>query len=119
MCIDGHISGSASQALVLPVWNVFFGLRVDVLFCQAKVNDVDNVLLFIPLPSNEKVFRFYISVNEVFRVHILHSGNLVRKKQMSAVEITKLLSDDILAEPVFQSLESRNLKEVFKFVSCK
>lgn len=77
MCIDRHITGSASQALMLPVWNVFFGLGVDVLLGQTKVNDVDDVFLFIPLPSDEKVFRFYISIDEVFRVHILHSRNLM------------------------------------------
>lgn len=73
MCINGHISGSAGQALMLPVWNVFFGLGVDVLFGQTKVNDVDDVLLFIPLPSDEKVFRFHVPIDEVFRVHKLHS----------------------------------------------
>ena len=80
MCVDGHISCSASQALMLPVWNVFFGLRVDVLFGQTKVDDVDYVFLFVSLPSDEKVFRFYISIDEVFRVHILHPRNLVREK---------------------------------------
>lgn len=105
MCIDGHISGSASQALVLPVWNVFFGLGVDVLFSQAKVNDVDNVLLFIPLPSNEKVFRFYISIDEIFRVHILHSGNLVRKKTaMSTCQQSRLKSYSVLTFWLCKSL---------------
>lgn len=57
---------------MLPVWNVFFGLGVDVLFGQAKVNDVDNVFLFVPLSSDEEVFRFYVSVDEVLGVHVLH-----------------------------------------------
>lgn len=83
MRVDGHVAGSASQALMLPVWNVFFGLGVDVFFGQAEVNNVDNVLLFIPLPPNEKIFRFYISIDEVFRMHILHSRYLETKKDMS------------------------------------
>lgn len=92
MCVDGHISGSASQTLVFPVWNVFFGLGVDVLFGQAKVDDVDDVLLFVPLPSDEKVFRFYISIDEVLRVHVLHSRNLERQKteESSIYEIGNL-----------------------------
>lgn len=123
MCIDGHISGSASQTLMLPVWNVFFGLGVNVLFGQAKVNDVDNVFLFIPLPSNEKVFRFYISIDEIFRVHILHSRNLARKNKAQSskrninkfrynhkpghkvskvgIEMSKLLKMDFSAAQVF------------------
>lgn len=88
MCIDGHISSSASQALMLPVWNVFFGLGVDVFFGQAKVNDVDDVFLLVPLPSDEKVLRFDISIDEVFRVHILHSRNLVRKKTTESAKRT-------------------------------
>lgn len=89
MCIDGHISSSAGQALMLPVWNVFFGLWVDVFFGQAKVNDVDDVFLFIPLPSDEKVFRFYISIDEIFWVHIFHPRNLVREKTAESGEKKK------------------------------
>lgn len=89
MRIDGHISGSASQALMLPVWNVFFGLGVDVLFGQTKVDDVDDVFLFVSLPSDEKVFRFHISIDEVFRVHVLHSRNLVRKNRARRRESAK------------------------------
>lgn len=57
---------------MLPVWDVFFGLGVDVFFGQAKVDDVDNMLLFIPLTSDEKVFGFNVSVDEVFGVDVLH-----------------------------------------------
>ena len=64
---------------MLPVRDVFFGFRVDVLFGQAKVNDVDNVVFFASSASDEKVFRLYVSVDEVFRVHILHPGDLNRK----------------------------------------
>lgn len=76
--VDGHVSGSTGQALVLPVWNVFFSLWVDVFFGQAKVDDVDDVVLFVPLPADEKVLRFDVSVDEVFRVHILHPRDLGR-----------------------------------------
>lgn len=57
---------------MLPVRDVFFGLGVDVFFGQAKVNDVDNMLLFIPLASDEKVFGFHVPVDEVFGVDVLH-----------------------------------------------
>lgn len=65
MCVNGHVSGCAGQALVLPIWNVFFGFWVNVFFGQAKVNNVDYVILFVSLPSDEKVFRLYISVDEI------------------------------------------------------
>lgn len=72
MRVDGHVPSRSSQALVLPVRDVFFGLGVDVFFGQAKVNDVDNMLLFIPLTSDEKVFGLHVPVDEVFGVHVLH-----------------------------------------------
>lgn len=68
---------------MLPVWNVFFGLGVDVLFGQAKVNDVDNMFLLVPLSSDEKVLRFYVSVDEVLGVHVLHPRNLTRNNNPS------------------------------------
>ena len=63
MCVDGHVSCGTGQALVLPVWNVFFSFRVDVFFGQTKVNDVDDVVFFVPLPPDEKVFWFDISID--------------------------------------------------------
>lgn len=72
MCINGHISGSAGQALMLPVWNVFFGLGVDVLFGQTKVNDVDCVLPLASRPPDQEVFWLHISVYQALVVDILH-----------------------------------------------
>lgn len=46
MRVDAHVSGSPRQTLVLSVWDVFLGLRVNVLFCQAEVYDVNSVLPF-------------------------------------------------------------------------
>lgn len=46
MRVDAHVPGSPRQTLVLSVWDVFLGLWVDVLFCQAKVYDVNSVLPF-------------------------------------------------------------------------
>ena len=112
MCIDGHISGSASQALMLPVWNVFFGLGVDVFFGQAKVNDVDNVFLFIPLPPNEKVFRFYISIDEIFRVHILHSRYLAwnKSRPQSSKRNINIFQIQSQSEPQSQQSGNQNVK---------
>lgn len=92
MCVDGHVSGGTSQALVLPVWNVFFSFGVDVFFGQAKVNDVDDVVLFVPLPPDEKVFRFDVSVDEVFRMHILHPGDLGKPEREQTCRAAQMLS---------------------------
>lgn len=93
---------------MLPVWNVFFGLGVDVFFGQAKVNDVDNVFLFIPLPSDEKVFRFYVSIDEVFRVHVLHSRNLGRKN--TAESAKRQIKSDLITKLQSQQNEDQDVK---------
>lgn len=79
--IYGHVSCCASEAFVLPVRNVFFGFRINVFFGQAKVNDVNYVLLFVPLPSDKKVLWLHIPVDEVLGVHVLHAGDLSGKKE--------------------------------------
>lgn len=61
---------------MLPVGNVFFGFRVNVLLGQSKVYDVNDVLLLIALPANEEVLRLHIAVDEVLRMHVLHPRDL-------------------------------------------
>lgn len=61
---------------MLPVGNVFFGFRVDVLLGQSKVYDVNDVLLLIALPANEEVLWLHIPVDEVLGMHILHPRDL-------------------------------------------
>jgi len=43
MCIDAHVTSSASQTLVFTIRNVFVSFWVNVFLCQPKVNYVDNV----------------------------------------------------------------------------
>lgn len=79
--IYGHVSCCSSEALVLPVRNVFFGFRIDVFFGQAKVYDVNDVLFFVALPSDEKVLWLHVPVDEVLGVHVFHAGDLARGKK--------------------------------------
>lgn len=72
MCVNAHVACRPSQTLVLPVGDVFFGLRVYVFFGQTKVDDVDGVLPLASRPSNEKVFWLHISVYQTLGVNILH-----------------------------------------------
>lgn len=72
MRVDAHVSRCARQALVLPVRDVFFGLRVNVFFGQTKVYDVDCVLPLAAWPPNQKVLRFDIAVYQALGVDILH-----------------------------------------------
>ena len=64
---------------MLPVRDVFFGFGVDVLLGQAKVYNVNDVLLLVALPSNQEVLWLHIPVDEVLGVDVLHPGDLGRK----------------------------------------
>lgn len=72
VCVNAHVACRPSQTLVLPVWDVFFGLGVYVLFGQTKVNDVDGVLPLASWPPNQEVLRLHISVYQTLGVDILH-----------------------------------------------
>lgn len=72
VCVNAHVACCPSQTLVLPVGDVFFGLRVYVLFGQTKVNDVDGVLPLASWPPNQKVFWLHISIYQTLGVDILH-----------------------------------------------
>lgn len=58
----------------LLVRNVFSTIRIDVLLGQAEVDYVDDLVLFRPRPSDQEVFRFYISEDEPLAVDVLYSG---------------------------------------------
>lgn len=72
VCVNAHVACRPSQTLVLPVRDVFFGLRVYVLFGQTKVDDVDGVLPLASWPPNQEVFWLHISVYQTLGVDILH-----------------------------------------------
>ena len=46
MGVDAHVAGCTGEAFVLPVWNVFVGVRVNVFFGKAEVDNVDDFVLF-------------------------------------------------------------------------
>ena len=82
MRVDGGISGSASQVLVLSIRNVEMRLGIAVLLGQTKINHVN---LITPLPNaHEEVIRFDISVDKRLCVDVLDSRNeLVSEKKNS------------------------------------
>lgn len=61
---------------MFSVGDVFFGLRVDVLFGQAKVDDVNGVLPFGARTAHQEVLWLHISVDQAPGVDVLHPGDL-------------------------------------------
>ena len=84
MSIDGCITGSSRQILVLTVWNVEVRLRVTVFLCQSEVDDVD---LISTLPnSHQEIVWLDITMNERFGVNVLDTGNELIGEQKHCLE---------------------------------
>lgn len=64
VCVDAHVASCASQAFVLVVQDVLLGLCVNAVLDQAKVNDVDGMLLLAAQPSHQEVLKLHIVVDE-------------------------------------------------------
>ena len=60
MCVHCGISCSARQVFAIAVWNVFARLRIPEPLGEAKVNNVNKMLLL--LNSNQEVVRLDISM---------------------------------------------------------
>ena len=72
VCINTHVTRSASQALVFAIWNVFVSLRVDVLLRKSKVNYVDYMPALGRLTADEEILRFNVTINQMLGMHVLH-----------------------------------------------
>jgi len=84
MSIDGSITGSSSQILVLPVWNVEVSLRVTVLLGKSEIDDIDLVTALTN--AHEEVVRFDITVDERFGMDVLNSGNELIGKEKNSLQ---------------------------------
>jgi hypothetical protein len=67
--VDGSVTGSTSQVLVLTVRDMEVGLGVTVLLGQTKINYIDLVAAFAD--AHEEVIWFGITVDKGFSVDVL------------------------------------------------
>jgi hypothetical protein len=78
--VDGSITGSTSEVLVLTVRNVEVGLGVTVLLRKTKINHIDLVSTLAD--AHEEVVRLDITVDEGLGMDVLDAGDeLVGKKK--------------------------------------
>lgn len=73
MSVDGCITGSPRQVLVLTVWDMEVSLRVAVFLCQSEVDDID--LISTLANPHQEVVRLDITMDERFGVDVLDTGN--------------------------------------------
>jgi hypothetical protein len=74
VCVDGCISCSARQVLVLAIGNVLVCSCVTVFLGQTKVNDVDQVSFLSQ--AHQKIIRLHVPMNEVLGVDVLNAAYL-------------------------------------------
>ena len=58
---------------MFPILDVLATLRIDELLGQAKVDDVDNVLVRCSISTHEKVLWLHITIDQVLTMNILDS----------------------------------------------
>lgn len=76
MSVNAHVAGGAGEGLVVFEGDVFAGVLVNILLGEAKIDHVNDAVPIVGLPTNQKVFRLYIAIDEVMRVHIFHALKL-------------------------------------------
>jgi len=76
MCVDAHVPSGAGETLVFPVGYVLVSDGIDVLFGEAEVLYVNDIVLFARRPTNQEVLRFYISINETLGMDVFKSSYL-------------------------------------------
>ena len=74
MRIDGGIAGGSRQILSIAVWDMLTSLRVPKALSQAKIDDIDVVLLLAD--ADQEVVRLDVPVQEMPRMHELNSLKL-------------------------------------------
>jgi hypothetical protein len=74
MRVDWRIAGSASQVLVLAIWNVQVGLGITVLLGETEIDNVDLVPTLSD--AHQEIIGLDITVDEVAGVDVLHTRDL-------------------------------------------
>jgi hypothetical protein len=94
--VDGSITSSTSQVLVLTVWNVEMSIGVTVLLGQAEIDNIDLVTTLSN--THEEVVGLDITVDKALGVDVLNSRNkLVGKEkhglqgELSVAEVEQIL----------------------------
>jgi hypothetical protein len=82
--VDGSVTGSASQVLVLSVRDVEVSLRVTVLLGQTEINNIDLVSTLAD--AHEEVVGLDITVDEGLGVDVLDTGDELIGKEKNGLQ---------------------------------
>lgn len=79
MSVNGSVSSSAGEVLVLSIRYVLQSPAVSVFLSQTEVYYIDQITFFTQ--SHEEIIRFDVPVNEVTPVYVFYTTNLELKKK--------------------------------------
>lgn len=112
MSVDGGVSGSSCQVLVLSVGNVLAGPVVSILLSQSEVDQEE--LVAVTPNTHQEVVWFDVTMNEILIVDVFNSSNhLIRQHEDSlhcessgakVEEILETWSEEVHDEDVVVSL---------------
>ena len=82
--VDGGITSSSGQVLVLPIRDVEVGLGVTVFLGQTEIDDIDLVAALAD--AHEEVVRLDITVDEGLGVDVLDAGDELIGQQENGLQ---------------------------------
>jgi hypothetical protein len=75
MGVDGRISGSSGQVLVLAIGDMKMGLGIPVLLRKTKVNDIDLVAALAD--THEEIVRLDVTMDEIAGMDVFDTRDLI------------------------------------------
>jgi len=88
--VNAHIARRSRQTFVLTERDVLLRRRVDVFFGKTEVNDVNDMLLPVGVPSNQEVLGLDVPVDELLGVDIFYPRDLHDSKLSASTNASSL-----------------------------
>jgi len=101
--VDGSVTSSSGQVLVLSVWDVQVRLGVSVFLGKTKIDDVDLVAALSN--AHQEVVRLDITMDEVSRVDVLDTRDELIGKEKDGLQAELAVAE---VEQVFKRRSTTN-----------
>ena len=88
MRADAHVASGARQVLVFAVRYVLVRDRIQILFRQSKVHNVNDMLATSRPPADQEVLRLDVAVKKTAGMHVLQTSYLVNHDSREEISNT-------------------------------
>lgn len=79
MSINTHVTRCASKTLVFPIWYMLVSIQIYIFFGESKIDDMNYFLFISGTTSNEEIFWFDITINQMSKMYIFYPMELVEE----------------------------------------